>query len=68
VITLSMACGHTVKIGDGDGPVACPECGERRVSHVKARAPKFRGVVLGPYAQFESLTGVPVVVGVPDAE
>jgi len=67
VIQLSMACGHTVKIGDAETMAICV-CGERRVQAVKVRAPKFRGVCLGPHATFESLTGIPVSVGVSDAE
>jgi predicted RNA-binding Zn-ribbon protein involved in translation (DUF1610 family) len=68
VITLSMACGHVVQIGDNDGPSPCPTCGERRVQAVKARAPKFRGVCQGPHAKYESLSATPVTVGVHDGE
>jgi len=66
VITVSFACGHTAKLADDTALAVCAECGERRVQAVKARAPKFRGVVLGPHAKFESLAGIPVTVGAPN--
>ena len=68
MITLSMACGHSYEMGETESIPVCPLCGERRVQRVKTRAPRFRGVVLGPCAQFENLPGIPVSVGVPDGE
>ena len=68
MITLTFGCGHTAKLPDDALVAVCPTCGERRVQQVKARAPRFRGVVLGPHATFEALSGVAVNVGVTDAE
>jgi len=68
VITLTFGCGHTTKVPDDALIAVCPTCGERRVQQVKARAPRFRGVVNGPHATFEALPGIHVSVGVTDAE
>ena len=68
MIAVTFACGHASKLDDTAALAVCPECGERRVRAVKARAPKFRGVCLGPHAKFESLAGIPVTVGASDAE
>jgi hypothetical protein len=56
-----MACGCVVKTDDkgADSPL-CATHNERRVQHVKARAPRFRGVCTGPVARYESLQGIPV--------
>jgi hypothetical protein len=63
MITLRMACGHVLKTDDmGTEQPICVECGERRVSHVKTRAPKFRGVCTGPLARYEALQGIPVTM------
>lgn len=62
MITVTMACGHSLNVMDIDVPV-CKECGERRVASVKALAPKFRGVCQGPLATYEDLKGIPVTMG-----
>lgn len=68
MITLSMACGHTLTVPhDIDAAPMCPTCGERRVQHVTARAPRFRGVAQGPHVTYESLPAIPVTIGVPHA-
>lgn len=54
-ILLTMACGHRVKAPDDIRAPLCPTCGETRVAHVKAPAPRFRGVVMGPCATYEDL-------------
>ena len=53
MITVTMACGHRMAVGES--APRCATCGETRVSHVKAPAPRFRGVVLGPCATYEDL-------------
>ena len=57
MITLRFACRHRITFTDTDQPSApvCPTCGERRVSHVTAPAPRFSGMAGGPCA-----TGHPV--------
>lgn len=62
-IRLSFACGHAQTVSDTEQVPICETCGERRVSRVTARAPKFRGVCQGPHAQYAALAGMPVVVG-----
>jgi len=59
-----MACGCTVQIAETEATAICPQHQERRVTNVKARAPKFRGVCVGPHATYEPLNGIPVSVGV----
>ena len=59
-----MACGCLVKIAETEVSALCPQHNERRVTSVKARAPKFRGVCVGPHASYEALNGIPVSVGV----
>jgi hypothetical protein len=54
-VTATMACGHQITLADGSIAPQCPTCGEVRVSRVKAPAPRFRGMVLGPCAEFEAL-------------
>ena len=66
-MTVTMACGCVLKLGDTDGAPICVAHDERRVQAVKARAPKFRGVCQGPHATYESLPAMPVSVGVHDA-
>lgn len=61
-MTATMACGHRIAIdADGSAP-RCGECGETRVSHVKAPAPRFRGTALGPCATYEDLPAKRVVL------
>lgn len=67
-IRLGFACGHALTISESDQAPVCEQCGERRVSRVTARAPKFRGVCQGPHAQFVPLAGMPVTVGEPSHE
>ena len=57
-----MACGHAVMISDGIAVPTCPQCGEARVARVSAPAPKFRGVVLGPCAEYIDLPAKKVVL------
>lgn len=54
MIRVSMACGHRLQ-ADSETAPRCAECGETRVAHVSAPAPRFRGVVLGPCATYEDL-------------
>jgi predicted nucleic acid-binding Zn-ribbon protein len=55
MIAVRMACGHLLKLTDGVMLPACPSCGETRVARVSAPPPKFRGVVLGPCAEYVEL-------------
>ena len=49
-ISVRFACGHPrQELGEAvDAAPTCPICGERRVSHVQAPPPRFRGAVRGP--------------------
>lgn len=60
MITVRFACGHaeSVDVKVVDTPVCW--CGERRVSHVDAPRPRFRGVAQGPCAEYEDLPAQPV--------
>ena len=51
-IIVRFACGHAgQELGESaDAAPTCPVCGERRVSHVQAPPPRFRGAVRGPCA------------------
>ena len=51
-IIVRFACGHAgQELGEVvDAAPTCPICGERRVSHVQAPPPRFRGAVRGPCA------------------
>lgn len=51
-ITVTFACGHAVTVENDvkDAPV-CPQCGQRRVSKVKAPAPRFTGSCSGPFVK-----------------
>lgn len=62
MITATMACGHTIRIDDGARAPLCPSCGEARVAFVKAPAPRFRGIVLGPCATYEDVPAKPVIL------
>lgn len=54
-VVVRMACGHELRMADGSAVPTCPACAESRVASVKAPAPRFRGVVLGPCAEFVAL-------------
>ena len=62
MITLSMACGHPLTVKDDGSELPICPCGERRVTTVHTRAPKFRGICHGPHATYEDLPGLPVRV------
>ena len=67
-IRLEFACGHTQPHAPESDVVAiCVTCGERRVRHVQAPAPRFRGLVKGPSATTTVLEpiAVPVAPGGP---
>lgn len=63
MLKITLACGHTIEMGHDSGVPICPQCGERRVSQVVARPPRFTGVCQGPYATYAPLSGIPVKVG-----
>jgi hypothetical protein len=66
MIRLTFACGHALTLEDTNVAPACVECGETRVSNVTTkRLPRFRGACRGPYAEIESLPGVPVESAAP---
>lgn len=49
MITVRFFCGHQGQIPDTqtDAP-RCATCGDTRISHVQAPAPRFTGFVAGP--------------------
>ena len=54
-ITIRFTCGHVVAVSDdAKSPPVCG-CGERAVASVKARAPRFVGACVGPYAETKVL-------------
>lgn len=61
-IKTRMACGHVVDWEDGQAPPMCA-CGERRVSGVTVRAPKFTGLCDGPHAERIDLEALPLSFG-----
>lgn len=62
MITVRWACGHPTGTVDPmkDHPPVCPVCGERRISVVRAPAPQFRGLCVGPHATRVALEAVAV--------
>jgi hypothetical protein len=56
VIALRFTCGHagSASPNAATAPV-CGQCGETRIAHVKARAPRFTGTCTGPYAEYKAL-------------
>ena len=61
MVTVTFACGHRAQVGTNvDTQPCCPECGERTVQRVKARAPRFVGVATGPYAETKALDAIAV--------
>ena len=58
MITLTFACGHTMQATGNEQHPVCG-CGESRIDHVKAAAPRFTGHALGPCARFENLPAKP---------
>ena len=67
MIQVSFPCGHArITIGDAAETVPiCPVCGERRVRHVTAPPPRFRGLCQGPGARPEDLAAAPVASAAP---
>lgn len=61
MITVTFSCGHRLQQDRVEIPI-CPACGERRVARVKAPPPRFRGVVVGPCAEYVDLPAKPVKV------
>ena len=61
MIRITFACGHRLMQDAIEVPL-CPVCGERRVASVKAPPPRFRGMVLGPCAEYVELPAKPVKV------
>lgn len=57
---VSFACGHTTEIGDNPSAAPTCACGERQISRVTARAPRFIGACSGPYSEFKNLEPVTV--------
>jgi hypothetical protein len=60
MITVRFACGHSLKGDERLSQATCSMCGETRVAHVTAPAPRFAGLVTGPCARFEELPAKPV--------
>lgn len=59
MVRVTFACGHSAAISEDAAP-SCPACGDQRVRHVKARAPRFVGVARGPYAEYQPLEAIAV--------
>ncbi len=63
MITLVFACGHRFTVeATIDGALACPTCGEHRISRTTAPAPRFVGVCQGPSAETRPLSGIPLSI------
>lgn len=65
MVTLRFACNHVLEIARAETGTArpiCPICGERRVRHTAAPAPRFRGVCEGPHARTEALEAMPMML------
>ena len=60
---VRFACRHEQDVEGTDSVPVCATCGERRVAHVQAPAPKFIGVCQGPSATFVPLPGIGVNLG-----
>lgn len=53
---MRFGCGHEGQIAETAASVpVCAECGDKRVSRTKARAPRFVGACSGPYAESKAL-------------
>lgn len=51
MIKVTFSCGHSGEVEEtASNPPSC-HCGNRAVTAVKARAPRFRGACSGPYAE-----------------
>ena len=62
MIKVRFVCGHELDATGDEEQIRCG-CGETQIESVNARAPRFRGHVLGPVAQFENLPAKPVTLG-----
>lgn len=52
---VTFGCGHTATVSEAVlGQPRC-SCGNDQVTHVKSRAPRFRGVATGPYCETVNL-------------
>ena len=61
MVVVTFGCGHRANVGlNADSQPTCPECGNRQVARVKARAPRFVGVATGPYCETKALDAIPV--------
>ena len=58
-IAVRFACGHRATVSPTAAEVRCT-CGETRVVHTAARAPRFVGACSGPYAETTAIEAVPV--------
>ena len=54
MIQVQFLCGHTLTATGTEEGLRCG-CGETRIDHVHARAPRFVGHALGPCAEFKNL-------------
>lgn len=53
--TVTFACGHRMRLETGIEIPQCSACGETRVARSSAPAPKFRGIAVGPCAEYVDL-------------
>lgn len=52
MITVVFACEHAHSAANFDKQPICPFCGETRIMHVAAPAPRFTGLCEGPNAVY----------------
>ena len=63
MIPIRFACGHAASVSETATTVpVCATCGERQITRVQARPPRFTGACTGPYAVTKALD--PIVVNV----
>ena len=61
---LTWKCGHHFEVprNVSSAPM-CPQCGERKITDVKAPPPRIRGHAMGPHVKTEFIGGRAVSVG-----
>lgn len=61
-IRVRFACGHGVEVETGTETPVCATCGERRIARTTAPAPRFRGIAVGPCAEYVELPAARVAL------
>lgn len=57
-IRVRFVCGHALELTTGIEIPVC-HCGERRVARTSAPPPRFRGMAIGPYAEYQDVRQKP---------